>query len=529
VEHTITVGNALTDRDVGGFDAVVGNPPWEELTVEELSFYARHRPGLRGLPAAERTRELTALKEARPELAEQLENEQQRAAELRRSLAPASTLGAGDPDLYKLFCRRYRELLAPGGALAVVLPRSAFGAKGSTDFRAWLFGETTVDRIDFLLNTGRWAFDAEPRYTVALLTARAVHPAGAHEFELAGVADSAAAFARQSASAGVPVRRAALGDRLEVPLLRSNADADVLARIRGHGTPFALGAGGRWRCFPVAELHETNDRKLWEGADAGAPLWKGESFDQYDPHGAEARVCPPTKKVWKPRPGAESRLAADYPAKERAAAARRELGRSRVAFRDVTNRTNSRTVIAALVPPGTFLTNKAPYLTFVAGGDVDRAACLGVMNSLAFDWQARRFVETNVNFFILEGLRVPRLDNRTYERVAQAAARLSCPDERFDEFAGSTGVETGLLTHEERDDLRSEIDADVAHAYGLMADDLETIFADFTFDAVPAAYRERVRAKLQARSDSRSMARFRILPVGVLGSSSTRETIRGYL
>ena len=30
--------------------------------------------------------------------------------------------------------------------------------------------------------------------------------------------------------------------------------------------------------------------------------------------------------------------------------------------------------------------------------------CLGLMNSLPFDWQARRFVETNLNFFILEGL-----------------------------------------------------------------------------------------------------------------------------
>src|SRR5213078_3703045 len=34
-----------------GFDVVVGNPPWEEVTVEELAFYARYYPGLRGLTA----------------------------------------------------------------------------------------------------------------------------------------------------------------------------------------------------------------------------------------------------------------------------------------------------------------------------------------------------------------------------------------------------------------------------------------------------------------------------------------------
>src|SRR6185437_4497537 len=97
----------------GGFDAVVGNPPWEEVTVEELAFYARYRPGLRGLAAAERTRELAALKERRPELAERLRVELERSGALRSYFAGDATYigGAGDPDLYKFFCQRYRRLL----------------------------------------------------------------------------------------------------------------------------------------------------------------------------------------------------------------------------------------------------------------------------------------------------------------------------------------------------------------------------------------------------------------------------------
>lgn len=115
------------------------------------------------------------------------------------------------------------------------------------------------------------------------------------------------------------------------------------------------------------------------------------------------------------------------------------------------------------------------------------------MASLAFDWQARRFVETNLNFFILEGLRVPALDDETYGAIGTAAARLSCPDERFADFAAATGVEVGPLTPDERDALRAEIDARVARAWNLDAADLETIFADFTLDAVPEPYRQRVR------------------------------------
>ena len=37
-------------RDRPGFDVVVGNPPWNEVNVEELSFYALRDPGLKGLP-----------------------------------------------------------------------------------------------------------------------------------------------------------------------------------------------------------------------------------------------------------------------------------------------------------------------------------------------------------------------------------------------------------------------------------------------------------------------------------------------
>lgn len=486
----------------GGFDAVVGNPPWEEVTVEELAFYARYRPGLRGLPAAERARELAALQAARPELAERLRDELARVAAQRRYFAsdPGYTGGAGDPDLYKFFCQRYRRVLGRGGALAVVLPRSAFAAKGSADFRDWLLGETSVDRLDFLLNSGRWAFDAEPRYTVSLLVTRATAAAEDHSFEVAGVAASAAEFAVQIAGKGVLLGRATLGERLEVPLLPSQAHAQVLTRLRSGGTAFPFG-GGRWQCFGVGELHETNDKKLWEGATDGRPLWKGASFDQYDPHGADARVCPFTgavlAKVRKPRPGAESLVAERVPARERAAAVERDRERARIAFRDVSRATDSRTVRAALVPPQTFLTNKAPYLAFIDGGDPERACCLGLMNSLPFDWQARRFVETNVNFFVLEGLRVPKLDDRKFERIARAAARLSTPDERFAEFAVATGVDLGPLTQEQRDALRAEIDALVAHAYGLTADDLETIFADFTLDAVPEAYRARVRKQFR--------------------------------
>jgi hypothetical protein len=511
-----------------GFDAVVGNPPWEEVTVEALGFYGLSAPGLRSLPERARAAAVAELVTRRPDLPGRLAAARRRAALRRRYLKQSASdhevrpdrlqgsrgLGQtrtaladgeyvpmpGDPDLYKSFCQRYRALLRDGGVLGVVLPRGAFAAAGSAGFRRWLFEESRCRRLDFLQNRRCWIFDTHPQYTVALLAAERAGPSPGHAMRVAGTARSQAEWERQAASPGVVLPRDAFGPGWTVPLLRGQAEADLLARLR-RGTPFPYGPGGRWRCFPVAELHETGDRHLWQGAaGAGRPLWKGESFEQYQPHGAGARHCPTGDALWrrvrKPRPGGGSVLAGELDAAARRRAVLQELGRARVAFRDVSRATDARTVRACLVPPAVLLTNKAPYLAFAAGDDRARAACLGIINSLPFDWQARRYVEINLSFFILEGLVVPDLDDDDLAMVAAAAARLSCADERFAELAANVGVDAGPLGDGERERLRVEIDARVARAWSLTAGDLDVLLADFTLDAVPPGYRRRLVARL---------------------------------
>jgi hypothetical protein len=483
-----------------GFDAVVGNPPWNEVTIEELAFYGLFVPGLRGLSERDRASAIDRLLSERPELQQRLQQARNVVAEQRRYLAAGEYAPmVGDPDLYKYFCQRYRLLLRNGGELGVVLPRSTFVTDGSTGFRGWLFDKTTPRRIDFLVNTGRWAFDSEPRYTVALLAATNRPAQPGHRVRVAGVASSLAEWIRQSESVGVEVPESAFGPGRMVPIIRDEAEGELLARLR-LGDAFPFGSSGRWQCFPVAELHETNDAKLWRDARQGAPLWKGESFDQYAPSGLEARTCPMSeetlRKIRKPRPGGGSLLAEVASLEARRNAVLRELDRSRIAFRDVSRATDSRTVRACLIPKGVLLTNKAPYLAFVNGGVVEQSVCLAIMNSLPFDWQARRYVEVNLNFFILEGLHIPQFSDPDWEAVASAAARLSCVDERFGDFASASDMEPGELSAEEREGLRLEIDARVARAWGLSLEDLMVILRDFTPDAVSATYRDRLLARL---------------------------------
>ena len=70
---------------------------------------------------------------------------------------------------------------------------------------------------------------------------------------------------------------------------------------------------------------------------------------------------------------------------------------------------------------------------------------MGILNSLPFDWLARRYVESHLTYFILDGLTFPPSDNTPWERIGKLAARLSCVDERFAEFAAEASVECGEL------------------------------------------------------------------------------------
>lgn len=488
-------------REPSGFDAIVGNPPWEKVKVETLSIYVLSNPGLNSLPQAERELAVAELDEHDPAIRQRVVDEQERVRVERRALALGEYEGSpGDPDLYKYFCQRYRHLLRANGAFGVVLPRSAFSNQGSAGFREWLYERMTVRRVDTLLNKGRWAFDMEPRYSVALVTAASDPPTDGHRVEVAGSADSATAWKAQTDSPGFRLSEASFGPTYITPIVGSDTEADLLGRMR-RGSLFPYGSRNRWQCFPNLELHETQDAGFWRGRTTGRPIWKGASFDQYRPTGSGARRCRENeallRRLRKRSPGSGSLLAVK-PNMMRRDAVRRELKRARISFRDVTNRTNSRTTIACLVPPRVLLTHKAPYLAFLRGSEREQAGCLGIMNSVPFDWQARRFVETNLVFFLLEGLFVPDLDDDDFHAVADAAARLSAVDDRFADFAAATGVASGPLEDDERHRLRAEIDARVAHAWELDEADLDLMFTDFTEAAVPPDYRDAVRERLRA-------------------------------
>lgn len=158
-------------RDRPGFDCLIGNPPWDEVTVEELGFWALRFPGLKSKSPAEQKSEMARHRRERPDLVDEYDEQVEDAEKYRGLLTagPFPGMGTGDPDLYKAFCWRFWHLVRTGGADGVVLPRSALMTKGSGPWRQAVLEDGTFASVTTLTNTDEWVFDITPQYTVALV------------------------------------------------------------------------------------------------------------------------------------------------------------------------------------------------------------------------------------------------------------------------------------------------------------------------------------------------------------------------
>ena len=246
----------------------------------------------------------------------------------------------------------------------------------------------------------------------------------------------------------------------------------------------------------IAETTTTAYRKHWIGDDGRAalrgeddvwPVYHGRSFNMWEPDtgdyydSCDSRVMSGLLQSRRQDPNGASPYAG-FSESHLADPSTLPCHRPRVAVRDITNPTNTRTLIAALVPGGRILSRHAAYVLLAEHATPrDEAFAVGVLTSMVCDWQARRRVELHMgNSEILGGLSVPlRREDALCNRIVEIAGRLSACDARFATWANQVGVPVKSLTDAERDALIAELDALVAILYGLDERDLELLFGTF--------------------------------------------------
>jgi len=110
----------------GGFDVVLGNPPWERIKLQEKEWFAERRPDIANAPnAAARRRMIDDLRTEDPELHKEfLESRRQAEGEshLIRNSGRYPLCGLGDVNTFAVFAELKRNLIKDTGRLGCIVP-----------------------------------------------------------------------------------------------------------------------------------------------------------------------------------------------------------------------------------------------------------------------------------------------------------------------------------------------------------------------------------------------------------------------
>ncbi|WP_234821618.1 Eco57I restriction-modification methylase domain-containing protein [Mycolicibacter virginiensis] len=468
-------------RDSPGFDAVIGNPPWDKVRWEAAPFWARVSPGLMALPDVQRDARIEELRKERPVEAAREAAEIAERQRLQEYFKKAFTLRGGTHlELAQLMLERALKSVTSTGSIGLVLPRQCLVLAGWKKLRENLFAEHSVMLVQ-ARNAGGWIFEGvDARYAVVLLTAL---PRSDDPIQVAVVTS---ATELRSIAPEVVIRFsrdeiASLSDSMVVPWFDDPVDRLVFDKMREFPR---LSTKGSW----VTGTHDARWDFRGSGPDRGLVVtaenpgaWRVmmtrhvDAFSIRDVPAKQfvddfAGLAAKARGVISDAQGAPS-FAPEHPV---------------VLVRHPSRSDDTRTLIAAALPAEGYLHNKG-YIHAVAHApgtsETVLLALLGLINTNIEDWWARRFVDRHVTAPVVNNLPLPDLAVGDIEALAARTAVL-LRNAGYTMLAGGIDVveiaDNPPFATQSYEQLRAGSEAIVARGYGLQPDDLAIIRRDFT-------------------------------------------------
>lgn len=513
----------------GGFDVVLGNPPWERVKLQEQEFFASRSEGIAGAAnAAVRKKLIAQLPQEDPTLWGDWCAAARRAAgesQFVRHSGRYPLCGKGDVNTYALFAEHNRDALGPAGRAGFIVPTGiATDETTSAYFRALVEGRKLVALWDFW-NSAQAAFfpgvgNRTLKFSLVILGSDA--PVVRMGFFLQNVAELADEGRRYALT---PHDIATFNPNTRTsPAFRSRRDADINLAMYGRAGIFWRDGdevnGNPWHIRFLRMMDMANDSGLFSarvGLSAGGATLDGNVFVQRDGDslplveakmvhhfdhrfgdyadrraGSEDSQLPdvplerlqnphyqPLPRYWVRRADVDARLGTEW--------TRSWL----LGWRDITKTQNERTVIASLMPRAA-----VGHTTPLMMPEVDprEVACLyACLCSLPLDYAARQKVGgTHLTYAYLKQL--PVLPPSTYscaapwqrditlrEWLVPRVLELTYTAWDVESFARDVGYcGTPFLWNDARRvRLRGELDAAFFYLYGLSRDDIDYVLETF--------------------------------------------------
>jgi len=535
---------ATVYRD-GGFDVTIGNPPWEVLTSDKEEFFSKYDPKFRTRPDSEKEKiEEELLSD--PEIASQWEKKQNQTGTLGAYFRESSTYdlqspdigGQGKTDLSLLFMERVFELNNPDGYTSLVMPGKLFTGTSGKDLRLHLLDNTEVMNILGFENKGIFQnVDSRQKFGVVsygndgvsdsircVFLCRdvdVVNHIQERTFEvpaelLKEYSPKTAIFPQVTDEEEMGVIRtiikqppigASEAEKWYVDLYREELnrtrDSDRFFEQEEKGEYPVYGGGSIWQYHYDSSLREDiNDHTLWSVEETTNPeksakkrvreksfgrLKKG-LFEAFDGSGSQIGFVNELLDGTRGKDLTENDVLLD-------------CTEYRIGIRHISNNTNERSLVAAVLPKGVVCHDKCPNIrpyeiapetsdlkTDPIHGVYDRIfsdeelfAAVGILNSVPFDYIIRTKLDTSLSMNMLGACQAPKLTDGDdwFEYVHTRAAKLNCYGSAFDEMRDRLDGIEPVTDEADRRELQAEIDAAVFHAYGFEGADVKFILNDF--------------------------------------------------
>ncbi len=163
------------DRDGGGFDAVVGNPPWEIEKPNSREFFGMVEPRYWALSKQEALAVQLELMEEDEHLFNAWEHRRRSHHAFMYWIRHAPIVsgkrfqfqGKGDVNLYKLFIEQSYHLVRRGGTVSLLTPSGIYSDSGTKSLRCLLLNENTwSELIGFENRDGTFAIHRSFKYCI---------------------------------------------------------------------------------------------------------------------------------------------------------------------------------------------------------------------------------------------------------------------------------------------------------------------------------------------------------------------------
>jgi hypothetical protein len=476
----------------GGFDIVIGNPPWERIKLQEEEHWSDD-PYICGAPnKAVRSVRLDEFRQsgdpkklARLKLFDNAKRGSETLAKFVRESSRFPLTSSGDINTYALFAGLAGSLISSSGRVGIIVPTGLVTDDTYKEFFRDLNDRRGLVSIFDFENRERLFPDVYYRMKFALLTTSA-KPISEASF---------AFYLTRPEQLNDEMRRFTFSasdmalvnpNTHTCPVFRTRVDAEITKKVY-RLVPVLEGNGSHsseWGVRFSSMFHMANDSGLFRTTPGAGlvPLYEGKMLQAYDHRAAsivlhsknvnrdaQPEITTPeqhrdphyscTPRYWIPSGDVDERLGSwknDW-----------YLG-----FKDVASTTNERTCIFAILPR-VGVGHTVPWISFE--GNTAREICcfLANFNSLVLDYVARQKLGgLHLTFGLLRQLPIlapPAYSEADQQFIVSRVLRLVYTSYDMAGFARDLEFEGNPFLWEdaERAVLISELDAYFAHLYGL--------------------------------------------------------------